>query len=165
MVEGNLARDPRFWESDGRRPAFLSFTVMHTARIRDESGSWVDGRTTSVDVTFNGPAAERLHDRMEAAPGVLVKGAAVVAFGDVADVPNAWVGADGEAGASLRLLGYRVVPDQFVNQARRDRRDASDAPAGVGGRGRAAAAAAQRVETVTVDADDDGDGFDPWVDD
>ncbi|RSX51283.1 single-stranded DNA-binding protein [Bifidobacterium callimiconis] len=83
MVEGNLARDPRFWESDGRRPAFLSFTVMHTARIRDESGAWVDGRTTSVDVTFSGPSAERMHDRMEAAPGVLVKGAAVVAFGDV----------------------------------------------------------------------------------
>lgn len=160
MVEGNLARDPRFWRSDGSRPAFLSFTILHTARVRDESGGWVDGRTTGVDVTFSGAGAERMHDRMESAPGVFVKGARVVALGDVADVPNAWIGSNGEAGASLRLLGYRIFPDQLVNQARRARRDtateADARPSDVVGPG---------ARTVTVEDPRGGDDFDPWADD
>ena len=47
----------------------LSFSAAETARIKDQSGQWVDGGTTWYAVTLFGGAAEALDEQIAAAGG------------------------------------------------------------------------------------------------
>lgn len=135
-VEGNLASDP-YIAPDGSR---VTFRVLHNSRIRQADGTWTDGRTAAADVSFYGDRARRIAQTIQNRPDLFAKGVAVIAWGQVADQPRAWIGRDGKPAAALTLHGERIVPDQLRNDAR-----AAHA---------AAPAAAQRQ-------DRDADPFDP----
>ena len=127
LIEGNLADDPKCFASTDTMPARVGFTILHTERYVDrDTRQWKDGRTTSVRVDFRGPAAERYIDLISRMPGLFVKGTAVIAWGEIADVPNAYVDRDGKPRSNPTLIGTKIVPDQVMNQRRSERRSQQD---------------------------------------
>ena len=118
LIEGNLAADPQIFPK-GQYSARVTFRILHTSRRLDqETGQWVDGRTAAVQVNFYGATAERYIGMIEQQPELFAKGTPVVAWGDVSDRPDAYVGKDGQPAAVNVVNGNRIVPDVIVQQRR-----------------------------------------------
>lgn len=96
----------------------IVFRVVHNERYFDrQSQQWLDGRKTTVDVSFYGPAADGIAKKMNDYPDIFVKGAKVIAFGEVAE-PGAYLSDDGQPRSRMAMLGRRIVPDQIANAER-----------------------------------------------
>jgi single stranded DNA-binding protein len=73
---GNIGKHHGLKFSNDGKPR-LSFSAAETARIKDQSGQWVDGGTTWFNVTLFGGASEALDAQIAAAGGkgkVIVSG-------------------------------------------------------------------------------------------
>lgn len=121
IVEGNLAAAPKYFPK-GQYAARLVFHVMHTERrLNPQTNQWEDGRTAVIDVSLYGDRAERIAQTIQQQPDVFAKGTAIVAWGEIADRPNAYIDRDGNAQATTVLNATRVIPNQLVNQRRANR--------------------------------------------
>jgi len=65
---GNIGKSQGLKFGNDGKPR-LSFSVAETARVKDQSGQWVDGGTTWFNVTLFGHAAEALDATIAAAGG------------------------------------------------------------------------------------------------
>ena len=65
---GNIGKSQGLKFSNDGKPR-LSFSAAETARIKDQSGQWVDGGTTWFNVTLFGHAAEALDATIAAQGG------------------------------------------------------------------------------------------------
>lgn len=65
---GNIGQNRGLKFSNEGKPR-LSFSAAETARIKDQSGQWVDGGTTWFNVTLFGGAAEALDAQIAAQGG------------------------------------------------------------------------------------------------
>lgn len=65
---GNIGKSQGLKFSNEGKPR-LSFSAAETARIKDQSGQWVDGGTTWFNVTLFGNAAEALDAQIAAQGG------------------------------------------------------------------------------------------------
>lgn len=91
VLEGNLASEPKYRQANSEKQARIVFRVVHNERYFDrQSRQWLDGRKTTVDVSFYGPAADGIAKKMNDHPDIFVKGAKVIAFGEVAE-PGAYL--------------------------------------------------------------------------
>lgn len=128
LVEGNLAAEPKYFPK-GQYAARLIFRILHTdRRFNADTNQWEDGRTTAIEINFHDAAADRIAQTIQRQPGLYAKGTAVVAWGDIADRPNAYIDKDGNAQAVTVINGRRIIPDQPVNQRRAQARTTSPQP-------------------------------------
>lgn len=99
-ITGHLAADPAELRITPTGESVTSFTVIGNDRRRDESGEWVDARSTSIRVTVWAALAEHVAE-------TLTKGTLVTVTGDrlTADL---WTDRDGQARATLEMRGVRV---------------------------------------------------------
>lgn len=118
VLEGNLASEPKYRQANSEKQARIVFRVVHNERYFDrQSQQWLDGRKTTADVSFYGPAADGIAKKMNDHPDIFVKGAKVIAFGEVAE-PGAYLSDDGQPRSRMAMLGRRIVPDQIANAER-----------------------------------------------
>ena len=76
VFTGNIGTNRGLKFNDDGRPR-LSFSAAETARVKDQSGQWVDGGTTWFNVTLFGGAAEAIDAQIAAQGGrgkVIVSG-------------------------------------------------------------------------------------------
>lgn len=105
VLEGNLASEPKYRQANSEKQARIVFRVVHNERYFDrQSQQWLDGRKTTVDVSFYGPAADGIAKKMNDHPDIFVKGAKVIAFGEVAE-PGAYLSDDGQPRSRMAMLG------------------------------------------------------------